>query len=66
MRTEIKEGKKFAVSWGVSQAIQNAAFGVLYLASAEFAYAFPDYIHCAPDRMYIGMFSLLFGAFTAG
>lgn len=32
---EVKAGRKFGFSWGLSQAIQNLAFGVLYWASAE-------------------------------
>ena len=40
---EVKDGKSFGCSWGVSQAVSNGVFGVLYLCSALMMNAYPDY-----------------------
>ena len=68
LSTEISEGYCFGFKWGLSQAIQNMAFGLLYWASAQFQYYYRDSESdvFAGDNMYISMFCLLFGAFTAG
>ena len=66
MALDVKNGKIFGLSWGISQAVTNGVFGALYLASGELYYAYPDYEYMQVDRLYIAMFCLLFGAFTAG
>lgn len=66
MQGEIIGGRIFGFSWGLSQAIQNMSFGVLYYCTARLQAAWPDYEYLNGEDMYIAMFSLLFGAFTAG
>lgn len=45
--------------------MQNGIFGLLYLASAEIYYKWPEAKSTQYDRMYIAMFIFIFGAFTA-
>jgi len=66
MALDVKNGKIFGLSWGASQAATNLAFGSLYLASGELYYAYPTEDVMQVDKLYIAMFCLLFGAFTAG
>jgi ATP-binding cassette, subfamily B (MDR/TAP), member 1 len=62
---DIAAGKKFGCAWGFSQAVQNMCFGLMYLASAEIQVNFPD-IPSDPEDMFLALFAIMFGAFTAG
>lgn len=64
-KKEAKNAKIFACSLGISTGVQNAVFGLLYLASAEIYYKWPTEKSTQYDRMYIAMFIFIFGAFTA-
>lgn len=66
VRQDIKAGRVFGLSWGLSQAVINLVFGSLYLASGELYYQWPEAEVLQVEPMYIAMFCLLFGAFTAG
>ena len=66
VKAEAKAGCIFGLSYGLSQAVINLVFGVLYLASGEMYYKWPESEFLQVDNMYIAMFCLLFGAFTAG
>jgi len=63
---EITQGKKFGCAWGISQAVQNMGFALLYLASAEIQYHWPHYGPANGEDMFIALFAIMFGAFTAG
>lgn len=64
-RTEDKAALVYGFSLGLSVAIQNGVFAVLYFAYAELFYAYPDYKYTRPDKQWIAMFVFIFGAFTA-
>ena len=66
LKLEKKNGCVFGFSWGFAQAIINLCFGLLYLVSGEFHYHWPDAGVLQVDTMYVAMFAVLFGAFTAG
>ena len=66
IQADIKQGKIFGLSWGISQAVTNLVFGGLYLASGEMYAVWPDEPTLQGDKLFIAMFCLLFGAFTAG
>jgi len=66
MVTEVRNGKIFGLSWGIAQATINMALGVLYLASGELYFRWPEAEVLQADSMFIAMFCILFGAFTAG
>jgi len=55
----------YAVSLGLSVAIQNLVFAVFYYATAALNAEFGWYGPCQYDKMYIAMFVFIFGAFTA-
>ena len=44
--------------------MQNFAFGIIYLVQAVLVYNYPDYEYLEPERMFISMFSLMFGVFA--
>ena len=66
LQIEKKNGCIFGISWGFAQAVINLCFGLLYLVSGEFHYHWPEAGVLQVDTMYVAMFSVLFGAFTAG
>ena len=66
VKEETVAGRKFGCSWGLSQAVQNMCFGILYWASAELQAKWPEEEVMQGENMYIALFSLMFGAFTAG
>lgn len=66
VQADISAGKRFGLSWGLSQAVLNIVFGALYLASGELYYNWPEEDVLQVEPMYIAMFCLMFGSFTAG
>jgi ATP-binding cassette subfamily B (MDR/TAP) protein 1 len=54
-----------ALALGMSVGVQNGIFGIFYLAAGELAAAYPTYEYTQPKAMYIAMFLIIFGAFTA-
>ena len=50
---------------GLSVGITNGVFPVFYYASAELNAAYPTYGPCEAKNLYIAMFLIVFGAFTA-
>ena len=64
-RTEDKASFMYALSLGISVALQNGVFGLLYLAAAELHAEWPDTEVTQMGNMFIGMFVFIFGAFTA-
>lgn len=63
---EAKQGRNFGLTWGISQFVINFIFGVLYFAMGELLYGWPDLEVMQSDNMFIAMFCLMFGAFSAG
>ena len=57
----------YALSLAISICIQNASFGLMYLAIGEITYKWPDTDGpTAASNMFISMFCFMFGAITAG
>ena len=44
--------------------MQNFSFALIYLAQAVLVYFFPDYKFLTQERMFVAMFSLMFGVFA--
>ena len=44
--------------------MQNFSFALIYLAQALLFYYFPDYKFLTKERMFVAMFSLMFGVFA--
>ena len=55
----------YAISMGLSVAVNNGIFAVFYLVIGELTYKYPDYKYCDPGDMFIAIFTFMFGAFTA-
>ena len=66
MAAEEKKGALwYSLALGISVGVQNGVFAVFYYASGELYGAYPDYEYTQYDKMYIAMFLIIFGAFTA-
>ena len=66
LKVDTKNGLVFGFSWGLAQAVINFSFGLMYLASGEMFYHYPEALVLQVDRLYAAMFAILFGAFLAG
>lgn len=55
--------QKFAISYGLSQLIQNVVFGALYYASAQLSYNYPS---MQGENLWLALFAMMFGAFATG
>lgn len=64
-KSENKQAYTYALALGISVALQNGVFAIFYLASAELFAWKPDYKYTSYDKMYIAMFTIIFGFFTA-
>ena len=62
----MRNGKIGGLCWGLAQSSVNILVGVLYLASGELYYNWPKVEVFQVENMYIAVFCILFGAFTAG
>ncbi len=60
-----KAACKYALTMGISTALQNGVFAIFYLASAELYAKWPEYKYTQFDKQYIAMFVIIFGFFTA-
>ena len=63
---EMKDGRKFGLAWGASQATINVLFATLYLACGEMYYKWNENELFSQENMFISMFCVMFGSFTAG
>lgn len=64
-KSENKSAYAYAFALGLSVALQNGVFAIFYLASAELFAKWPTYEYTSYDKMYIAMFVIIFGFFTA-
>ena len=55
----------YSLTLGFSTGINNGIFAVFYWASGELNSAYPTYEYCEMRVLYIAMFMIIFGAFTA-
>ena len=53
----------FALSYGVSQFVQNLSFGALFYASARFSYHYPTNPKMNGEVLWLALFSMMFGTF---
>jgi len=64
-QNENKAAIWYSLALGISIGIQNGVFAIFYFASGELYAAYPDYEYTQYKVMYIAMFLIVFGAFTA-
>jgi len=64
-KEEVKKGHKHGFFYGFSQVATNLTFTVLYVAMMYLLKKWPDYKYTQPDRMFLAMFTILYGGFAA-
>lgn len=55
--------QKFAFLYGLGQFIQNVVFGILYYIQARIVFHYPSW---NGEKMWLSLFAIMFGAFSAG
>ena len=63
--SRVKATLLYAISHSLTVAVNNGIFAILYFAVGEFSYKWPVEEVTAYDKMFIAMFTFMFGAFTA-
>ena len=61
---EAKEANCEGIQFGFSEFMKNFAFGIIYLVIGILNYYFDNVGVLRPDKMFIAMFSLMFGIFS--
>ena len=61
----VKDGFKYGLTWGASQAFNHLIFAVLYLVSAIFYVNWPEEEIMEVKNMFTALFCIIFGIFAA-
>lgn len=64
-RQESAQSHCIALTFGISNAMTNICFGMLYYAGALMQYYFPGHEMLTGDRLFTSMLCILFGSFAA-